>query len=106
MVSGTRASPVKSVHAGVQSGGNHARSGWRVLAVCALGSILVAGIGFAVLLMKSPDGISTVRPSEVVRIEWAAPKPAASKNKPAPVEVPAPQGTINRMNAIRESFSK
>jgi hypothetical protein len=75
------------------------------LVVLAAGlGVVVVGIGFY-MLFAGPSPTNKA-PSETIRIETAKPRepaPAASKQA---VEVPPPQGTLRRMDAINKSFSK
>ena len=79
-----------------------------------LGGILAAGIAlFAVVSTMNSHGslqTTTARPAEVVRFRVAKPdetiRADAAKPSPDPVDVPPPQGTVKRMDAISKAFSK
>ena len=84
-------------------------------------SKLLIGIGVAVALAATIAGvctiwmaksastetstISTVRPSETIRI-GASPEQKAKANPTAQPAVQSPQGTVKRMEAIQGAFSK
>jgi hypothetical protein len=78
------------------------RNGLATLAA-GLGITFVAGI--ALYMMAAPSGpATTARPSETIRrIDQAK---SDERGRPDPVEVPPPQGTVKRMDAISKSFSK
>jgi len=86
--------------------------------------LIVAGVVATVLLIGAgiflqfggssndrPDTVtvSTVRPVETIRYAQPSEKPAEKKAKAGPTEapnVPQPQGTVRRMEAISGAFSK
>lgn len=77
-----------------------------VLLTAGLGVLLVVGIGiYMVARTFSPS--SAVRPAETIRIERVRidePAREASKQPAEPINLPAPQGTIRRMEAISKAF--
>jgi hypothetical protein len=104
--------------------GHRAQNKGVMLAV-GLGGIVVAGIAlFTVVSTMNPHGsgqTTTARPAEVIRVGAAKPDEAirvgaakpdqairadAATPSPDSFNVPAPQGTIKRMDAISKAFSK
>jgi hypothetical protein len=84
----------------------------RVMLAIGLGGIVVAAITlFTVVSSMNPQGsLQAIRPAEVVRVGVAKPDSTihadAAKPSPDSVNVPPPQGTIKRMDAISKAFSK
>lgn len=75
--------------------------------VLCFGVLWVATIGSSQEPEKPSFAVSTTRPTETIRV--AKPPGAAAEDKSgrtAGHEVPPPQGTIRRMDAISSSFSK
>ena len=73
------------------------------LALC-FGVVWIATIGSSQEQEKPSLTVSTTRPTETIRVA----KPPATEDKSGRTaqEVPPPQGTIRRMDAISSSFSK
>ena len=97
------AAPAKSASAArVQRAQN-----WPVALTVGLGVTLVAGIGL--YMVVAPSGpANTTRPTEVVRVDRGKPDqptPGGGKQAVDPNNLPAPQGTVRRMNTISE-FSR
>jgi len=78
----------------------HQERNWRVMLAVGVGVVLVVGVGLGMLLAPLLSTQTTAgRPDEVVRTVGA--KPSVD-----PPSVPPPQGTMRRMDAIKNSFSK
>jgi hypothetical protein len=81
----------------------------KVVIASGVAAFVVLGIGvvWMIFSIRQPDTstVSTVRPVETVRHATAAEKGTKSSPTVAP-NVPPPQGTIRRMEAIGGAFSK
>jgi len=81
----------------------------RIVIASGVAAFVALGIGVAWMTfsVRPPDPltVSTVRPVETVRHATAAEKGTKSAPTPGP-DVPPPQGTIRRMEAIGGAFSK
>ncbi len=82
-----------------------------VMLAAGVAAMLLLAIGFVVLASISrPTSPSTARPDETVRVGGARPDQVVrTSGAPSGIDaasVPAPQGTVRRMDAISKSFSK
>ena len=89
--------------------GLHAQKRRVMLAIGLGGVVAVAVTLFTVSSMNSQGSLQTIRPAEAVRVSVAKPdstiRADAAKPSPGSVNVPPPQGTIKRMDAISKAFS-
>jgi hypothetical protein len=80
-----------------------------MLAIGLGGMVAVAITFFTVSSMNSQGSPQSIRPVEAVRVSVAKPDSTIraddAKPSPGPVNVPPPQGTIKRMDAISKAFS-
>lgn len=89
---------------------NHRSSKRPLMVAAALGAIVLGiGLSLVVLLPRSTPHASltasTTRPDETIRTGATA-RAGSDKQAGDPASVPAPQGTVRRIDAINKSFSK
>ena len=78
---------------------------WRAALAVGLITGTILGVGIAILgVTFQPSQTAAVRPTEVIRVGGA--KSEETKSGFDPSSVPAPQGTIRRMDSISKTFSK
>jgi hypothetical protein len=85
---------------------NRTPQNWHVKLAVGLGVLLVMGIGLYVVVRTSGPR-TTTRPTETARVERARSDEATregGKQVIGPINVPPPQGTIRRMEAISKAF--
>ncbi len=104
------ATPSRAKKVSSSSGlGLHAQKRRAMLAIGLGGMVAVAITFFTVSSMKSQGSPQSIRPVEAVRVSVAKPDSTIraddAKPSPGPVNVPPPQGTIKRMDAISKAFS-
>ena len=85
----------------------HRVANWHVMLAAGLAAILLLAIGVAIVVATyHPTQTTTARFDEPIRIGSAKPDVGSAKSGPTHVSVPAPEGTMRRMDAISKSFSK